>query len=297
MELGFVGLGVMGIRMVRNLVKKGYTVTAYDIRKAAMEEASRMGALTTSSPQEVAQSAEVVLLSLPSSSEVKEVIFGPNGVVKAAKSSIIVNLSTMDPAASMEVEEKLKEYRNIRFLDIPVSGGSHGAEEGTLTLIVSGDPQTSKEVEGVLKSIGREMVFTGPIGTAQVVKLANNAMAAVNTMALIEALTWTTKQNVNPNVLFAVASKSSGNSWVLRNRLPKIMKRDFKPGFSVRLMHKDLNLFLKSAKERSLTVPFTDLANNLLQAAKRKGFEDDDYGIVAKLFEEAGMTETQREQK
>jgi 2-hydroxy-3-oxopropionate reductase len=127
MKLGFVGLGTMGIRMVRNLVKKGYSVIAYDIRKEAREEAAKMGALTTFSPKEVAQGSEVVLLSLPASPEVKDVIFGQNGIIEAAKSIIIVNLSTMDPVASVEVEERLKEYENMRFLDIPVSEGSFGA--------------------------------------------------------------------------------------------------------------------------------------------------------------------------
>lgn len=289
MKLGFIGLGVMGLGFVKYLTRKGYEVTAYDVKKEAIEEASKMGALAVLSPKEVAEASDVVLLSLPSPLEVEDVIFGQSGVAEAAKGVIIVNLSTIGPAASVKIEKRLKEHEDFRFLDIPVTFSgplTPNAEESTLTLIASGDQRTLKEVEDILNTIGKETVYVGPIGAAQVVKLANNAIAAINTMGMVEVFAWATKQGVKPDILSAVLTKGSGDSWVLRTTLPRIMKGDFKPGFTVRLMHKDLGLFLKSATERSLFVPFTSLAYNVLQAMKGRGFGNNDNGIVAKFYEE-----------
>jgi len=285
-RVGFIGLGAMGSRMAKNIVKAGYMTTVYDIRRQAVEELVSLGAQPASSPRDVATRSDVILLSLPSSPHVEEVMLGPEGVLEGASPGLLViDLSTIDPATTRKIyKEALK--RGVRFIDAPVSGGTWGAETATLTIMVGApDDETFNEAVEVLKHIGRTIVRVGGVGHGQVLKLANNAISAATLLATIEALVWVAKQGVDVGKAVEVIASSSGNSWQLRNRVPRILRRVFEPGFKTSLMLKDLGLFLKAASEANLYTPIISLAYQQIQLAMANGYSEEDYGSVVKVYE------------
>jgi len=291
-RVGFIGLGAMGSRMARNIIKAGYTTIVYDIRREAIEELVKLGALPASSPKEVASNSDVVLLSLPSSSHVEEVMLGPGGVLEGARPGLLViDLSTIDPTTTRKIhQEALK--RGVRFIDAPVSGGTWAAETATLTIMVGApDDETFNEAVEVLKHIGRTIVRVGGVGHGQVLKLANNAIAAATLLATVEALVWAAKQGVDLGKAVEVIASSSGDSWQLRNRVPRILKRVFEPGFKTSLMLKDLGLFLRAASEANLYTPIISLAFQQLQLALASGYSEEDYGSIAKVYEKLAGVE------
>jgi 3-hydroxyisobutyrate dehydrogenase len=284
--VGFIGLGAMGSRMAKNLLKAGFQCIVYDVRKEAVDELARIGARPASSPEEVARKSDVILLSLPSSPHVEEVMLGPNGVLKGARpGSLVIDLSTIDPITTRRIYDEAKK-RGVIFIDAPVSGGTWGAEAATLTIMVGApSEEVFSRAKEVLQYLGKKIVHVGDVGHGQVIKLANNAMGCVNLFAAIEALLWAAKQGVNLEKALEVISESSGDSWALRNRIPRIIKRMFEPGFKTWLMHKDIGIFLKTATEIKMYTPFIALAYQFLQLAIANGYADEDWGSVAKLYE------------
>lgn len=212
-------------------------------------------------------------------------MLGKNGVIEGIKKGgIIIDLSTIDPTTTIKIAEETNK-RNIRFIDAPVSGGTWGAEKATLAIMVGSDKKTFQEVYEVLKVIGKSIMHVGPVGTGQIVKLANNLMAAINLFGVIEAFTWAMKQGVKPEIVFNVVSAGAGDSWILRNYLPRMLKRNFEPGFRAWLMHKDIGLFLKSATDQNIYTPFAALTYQFLQAVKGQGLEDEDWTAIVKIYE------------
>jgi len=285
-RVGFIGLGAMGTRMVANLLKAGYQVVVYDIRKDAVEEAVRLGAEPALTSKDVACESEVVLLSLPSSPQVEEAMLDAHGVLAGAREgSIVVDLSTIDPTTTRNLSKKSKE-KNVRFIDAPVSGRPSGAEKATLTIMVGcDDEETFQEAKKILRSLGKTIVHVGPTGSGQVCKLANNMMACVTLLGVIEAFTWAVKQGLKPAALLEVASSGSSDSWTLRANLPKILERAFEPDFKAEYMHKDVGLYLKTATDLNLYTPFGGLAHQFLQAAKGMGLSNEDWRAVVKVYE------------
>lgn len=285
-KIGFIGLGAMGSRIARNIIKAGFTCTIYDVRREAMEDLIRLGAYPASSPKDVAERSEVILLSLPSSPQVEEVMLGPNGVLEGARwGTLVIDLSTIDPITTVKIyREALK--RGVRFIDAPVSGGTWAAETASLTIIVGApDEATFNEAKEILKYIGKNIFHVGPVGHGQIIKLANNAIGAVTLIATIEALSWAAKQGVNIEKAVEVIAMSSGDSWQLRNRIPRILKGIFEPGFKTILMNKDLELFLKTASEIKAYTPLISIAHQQLRLAIASGYSEEDYGSIAKVYE------------
>ncbi|MEM3462687.1 MAG: NAD(P)-dependent oxidoreductase, partial [Candidatus Bathyarchaeia archaeon] len=240
-NLGIIGLGIVGSRVAANLMKAGYPLTAFDIREEALEEACRRGAARASSPKAVGERSDVILLSLPSPKEVKEAIFGWEGAAYGLRRGCMaINLSTIGPKAAIEIGEGLRAM-GIKFVDAPVTApymGYLAAERGELTVTVGCEEGAFEEAREILSRISKVVVRVGPVGSGQAVKLANNLMAAINTLGLFEAALWASKYGIDPKAL-EVLRFGTGDSWALRNRLPRLLERDFEPGFKTSLMHKD----------------------------------------------------------
>jgi 2-hydroxy-3-oxopropionate reductase len=284
-RIGFIGLGVMGSRMAKNLLKAGYPLTVYDKVPEKIQSLALLGAKEASSPKEVSENSDIVMLSLPGPIEVEEVILGKDGVLEGLKEGgVVVDLSTIDPSTARKLYEKCKQ-RKVRFLDAPVSGGAVSAERGTLTIMVGGDRDAYEKVLEVLKVIGKNIVYVGPPGMGQVFKLANNALAGINLVATAEVLAWAKRQGADLYKLYEVIRMSSGNSWIFENRALGMVEGKFEPGFAIRLYRKDIELFLKEASEAGVPAVLTSTVLQILNIALAMGLGEKDANAIIRVFE------------
>ena len=266
-RIGFVGLGVMGGPMVRNLVKAGHQVTAFDIVPAALDRAVADGAARAGSAAEAARGAEFAITMLPAGPHVRDAWLGAGGMAAAAPpEAVLIDCSTIDVATARELHEKT----GGRMLDAPVSGGSAGAEAGTLTFMVGGTEEGFRRAEPILKAMGKAIIHCGAAGMGQTVKACNNMMLAANMLVTAEAFAMAEKLGLDPRVLFEVVSKSTGQSWALTGYCPwpglvptSPANRNYAPGFSAALMLKDLGLAQAAARDAGVETPVGALAQAL----------------------------------
>ncbi len=286
-RIGFVGTGTMGIPMVANLLKAGFAVLAYDVRPEALEEARRRGAAIAASPAEAARDSELVITMLPSSSNVEAAYLGGNGVLAGAPSGrLCVDMSTIDPGTSLRVATRAKS-QGVRFLDAPVSGAVPRAVEGTLTIMVGGDPKDLEEARPALAAMGSNIIHVGPVGSGEVAKLCNNLIAGVATVAVSEAFRLAEGFGVDPKVLTEVISKSSGFTWAMEHNHPvpgivakAASNRDYAPGFMTDLMAKDLGLAVNAARELRQPVFVAPVALEVYRLASSHGLGRKDFSSV-----------------
>ena len=286
-RIGFVGVGTMGIPMVANLLKAGFSVLAYDVRAEALDEARRRGAATAGSSAEAARESELVITMLPSSSDVETAYLGANGVLAGAPvGRLCVDMSTIDPGMSRRVAE-LAKSRGVRFLDAPVSGAVPRAIEGTLTIMVGGDPKDLEEARPALAALGSNIIHVGPVGSGEVAKLCNNLIAGVATIAVSEAFRLAEGFGVDPKVLTEVISKSSGYTWSMEHNHPvpgivakAASNRDYAPGFMTDLMAKDLGLVVNAARELRQPVFVAPAALQLYRLASSHGLGRKDFSSI-----------------
>ena len=289
-EVGFVGLGIMGRPMVRNLMKAGYSLTVYDIVATSMEEMATDGAKPASSAKEVAEKASVVITMVPDSADSDAAILGPNGVLEgASKGAVIIDMSSIAPGMSQKIAAAC-EAEGVDFLDAPVSGGEPGAVAGTLAIMVGGkkaifDPQLE-----LLNAVGGSIVLCGDYGAGNITKLANQIIVAANIEAVAEALTLAKKAGLDPNVVFEAIKGGLAGSTVLNAKAPMMIAGDFKPGFRIRLHQKDLHNALLTGKELGVPLPVTSLVQQMLGALINDGKGDDDHSAIANFIE--GMAKT-----
>ena len=287
MKIGFVGTGTMGQPMLSNLLKKGHSVVAYDIVEAMLEGAVKRGATRAGSASEAAKASEVVITMLPSSSHVEAAYLGAGGVLEGiASGRLCIDMSTADPAASRRVAEAAKK-RGARFIDAPVSGGVPRAEDGTLAIMVGGEPRDFEEAKPVLACLGANIIHVGPVGSGEVAKICNNLIAGVAAVAVSEAFRIAEGFGVDPKILTDVISKSSGNTWVMEHAHPvpgMVAKapanRDYAPGFMTDLMAKDLGLAVSAARELRVPVFVAPAAQQLLRLASSQGLGRKDFSVV-----------------
>ncbi len=284
-NVGVVGLGAMGLPMAKNLLRKGFDVSVFDIRDEPMETLKSLGARIAHSPKEVGATSTVVLLSLPSSKQVEDVVLGKNGLVEGMKDGrVIVDTSTIDPAVSKRLASECNE-RGVAVIDAPVSGGTVGAEKGTLSIMVGGDETTVERCMDVLRAIGSNIYHVGGSGSGQVFKLINNMLVAINLVGVSEALVLGLKAGVDPDLLYSVIRTSAGNSWAFEQKFAKMAKNDFAPGFRVWLQHKDLALAMSLASQSGAALPMTNLAYQMYESAKAIGLENLDHCAVVKVLQ------------
>jgi 3-hydroxyisobutyrate dehydrogenase len=292
MRIGFIGIGSMGRPMSINLLRAGYELTVYDIREEAMEAPIRLGANAATGPKEVAQASDIVLTSLPTPEALEQVVLGADGVLEGArKGSILIDTSTVSPSTIKKIWAEAKD-RGLMVLEAPVSGGVIGAEAGTLTVIVGGDRPVFERCHEILKVIGENIIHVGDIGSGNTVKLVNNLISLANVAVLSEGMVLGVKAGIEPETLYNVIKVSSGRSYALEVKLPRIIsKGEFNQGFALDLACKDLGLALDLGREIGVPLLVTSVARQVYELARARGMGRLDHTAVITLLEEAAQVE------
>ncbi|NLH88647.1 MAG: 2-hydroxy-3-oxopropionate reductase [Firmicutes bacterium] len=290
-KIGFVGLGVMGLPMCRNLIKAGYDVTVFDVRHEAVDAIAADGARRGASSADVASRTEVILTMLPDSPQVREVVLGPSGVLEGARpGSIIVDMSSIAPSTSKEVAQEARKL-GVRMIDAPVSGGQPGAEAGTLAFMVGGEQRDFDECHDILKTMGSSVVRVGDIGAGNAVKLCNQIVVALNIAAVGEAFVLGTKAGVDPAMIFEAIRGGLAGSTVMDAKIPLVLERNFEPGFRIDLHYKDLANALQTGKDVKAPLPLTGLMAQILESLRVEGKGSLDHGAIMTFFEQLADTE------
>ena len=274
-RIGFIGLGVMGKPMAINLLRAGYPLTVWNRTRSKMDELIAMGANGANSPREVAERSDVVITMVSDSPDVEEVILGPNGVIHGARPGLIViDMSTISPKVTRKISEELAK-KGVRMLDAPVSGGEKGAKEATLSIMVGGPRDVFEECLPIFEVLGKKITYMGPSGMGQTAKLCNQVICALNIQAVCEGLMLGAKAGLDVRKLLEAVSAGAASSWMLVNLGPKMIERDFKPGFKIRHQQKDLRLALELAAELGLPLPGTALVHQILRIAEAEGLGEE----------------------
>ncbi len=303
MQIGFVGIGVMGRPMCLNLLKAGHQVTIFarHPEKPEVQEVLKAGSHQAPSPRAVAMTSDLVITMLPNSPQVKEVVTGQQGLLEGArKGLIVVDMSTIAPDVSREIAQQIGE-KGGHFLDAPVSGGSMGAVNGTLTIMVGGEKEIFELALPAFEAMGKKenIFYVGPHGSGESVKLINNMLCGVIAAADAEALVLGVKAGVDLETMTKIVGVSSGANWQLANQFPiRAFNGSFQPGFMTDLLHKDLGLALDLAAENQVATPLTALARQQYEMARAAGFNREDYTSLLKVLEQsAGVKVRDKEAK
>ncbi len=289
-DIGFVGLGIMGRPMVRNLMKAGYSLTVYDIVGSAVEEMVTEGAASASSAREVAEKAPVVITMVPDSPHSEAAILGEGGVLEGASSgSVVIDMSSIAPGSSQKIAAAC-ETQGVSFLDAPVSGGEPGAIAGTLAIMVGGKKDVFDAHLELLGHMGASIVLCGDYGAGNTTKLANQIIVAVNIEAVGEALTLASKAGLDPNVVFDAIKGGLAGSSVLNAKGPMMIAGDFQPGFRINLHQKDLRNALLTGQELGVPLPVTGLVQQMIGSLVNDGKGDLDHSAIANFIEDMANT-------
>jgi 2-hydroxy-3-oxopropionate reductase len=290
-KVGFIGLGIMGKPMARNLLKAGFHLVVFSRGKRSVEELIQEKAVGAESPKEVAEHSEVIITMLPDSPEVQEVILGKDGVIQGIKpGSVVIDMSSINPLVTQEIAGALKG-KGVEMLDAPVSGGEVGAIEGTLAIMVGGEEKIFNETMEILRALGRNIVHVGEIGSGGFVKLVNQIIVALNIAAVGEAFTLGVKAGLDPQVIYQAIRGGLAGSSVLEAKAPMIFGRNFKPGFKIRLHHKDLKNALSTAKDLGVPLPLSSFVQQILISLMTDGRGDEDHSALATFFEKLAKVE------
>ncbi|MBJ7223657.1 2-hydroxy-3-oxopropionate reductase [Brenneria sp. L3-3C-1] len=294
MKIGFIGLGIMGKPMSKNLLKAGYSLVVMDRNLEAVAEVVAAGATAAETPKSVAAQCDIIITMLPNSPHVKEVVLGENGVIEGARAgSIVVDMSSIAPLASREIAAALAE-KEIAMLDAPVSGGEPKAIDGTLSVMVGGDKSLFDRCFEILKAMAGSVVHTGDIGAGNVTKLANQVIVALNIAAMSEALVLATKAGVNPDLVFQAIRGGLAGSTVLEAKAPMVLDRNFKPGFRIDLHIKDLANALDTSHGVGAQLPLTAAVMEMMQALKADDLGSADHSALACYYEKLAKIEVTR---
>jgi 3-hydroxyisobutyrate dehydrogenase len=262
-KIGFIGLGIMGRPMCLHIMDAGYPVTVYNRTPAKMQPFIQAGATSASSPRELARNSDIIITMVTDTPDVEQVVLGENGIIEGASpGSVVIDMSTISPAATRHMVERLA-HKGIDMLDAPVSGGDSGAKAGTLAIMVGGDSVVFERCLPVLRTMGTSITLVGGHGTGQTVKLCNQILVSVTNMAVCEALLFAAKAGVEPEIMINAVKNGAAGSWQLANLGPKMVRRDFAPGFMIDLQQKDLRLALDAAREMKLPAPAARLVHQL----------------------------------
>jgi len=294
MKIGFVGLGIMGKPMAKNLVKAGYQLLVNDYNKASVEELKALGAEVCSTNKEIAEKSDIVITMLPNSPHVKQVALGEGGLIEGAHAGLtLIDMSSIAPLASREIGEKLAE-KGIEMLDAPVSGGEPKAIDGTISVMVGGKQELFDKYYDVLKSMAGSVVRVGEIGAGNIAKLCNQTIVAINIAAVSEALVLAQKAGVSPELVYNAIRGGLAGSTVLDAKAPLIMDRKFDPGFRINLHIKDLNNVLETSHGVGVPLPLTTAVREMMEFLKVDGHEMEDHSSLVKYYEKLANTEVHR---
>lgn len=284
-NIGFIGTGVMGKEMARNLLEAGYQLFVYNRTKKKAEELIEMGAKWENGPGEVAKRSEIVITMVGYPKDVEEVYMGKNGIIEnVKKGSYIIDMTTSSPFLAKKIYEKARD-KGVYAFDAPVSGGDIGAKEGTLSIMVGGDETAFDKILPVLEAMGTNIVFQGPAGAGQYTKMANQIAIASNMMGVCEAIAYSKKAGLDPERVLESIEKGAAGSWSLSNLAPRMIKGDFAPGFYVKHFIKDMNIAIESAEELGIDLPGLKLAKKLYDKLAKKGEENSGTQALYKLYD------------
>ncbi|MBI1801697.1 MAG: 2-hydroxy-3-oxopropionate reductase [Chloroflexi bacterium] len=288
--VGFIGLGLMGKPMAKNLLKAGFALVVHSRSSAPITEVVAAGAQAASSPAEVAQRADVIITMLPDSPDVQAVIAGPRGVFEGLRAgSVIVDMSTIAPTAATELAAQAA-VRGASMLDAPVSGGEVGAINATLSIMVGGHPDVLERVRPILSAMGSRIIHIGGAGAGQLCKVCNQLVIGATLAGVSEALALATKAGVDPARVREALLGGFAASRVLEVHGERIIQKNFKPGFRARMYQKDMRIVLDTARAYDLPMPVSALVQQLVNALMAAGHGPDDYSSLATvLFEMAGL--------
>ncbi len=285
-SLGFIGLGVMGGPMARNLIKAGYTVTGFDTDRGRLGRFAAAGGKTAASAAEVGRAGEIVFLSLPTGDVVREVVTGTNGLAATMKSgTVLVDLSTTEAKVAQDAAAACRGS-GIAFLDAPVSGGEQGAIDATLSIMVGGDSVVFARCKPILSVMGRSVVHMGDSGMGQAAKLINNLIVAAGFAAVCEGWALAVKAGLDPGTLHEAIKGGWAGSRVMEETIPRLLTRNFVPGGTVDIMTKDVGYALNMARTLNMPVPLTALVHELFRMAKAQGKGPNAQPVLITLWEE-----------
>jgi len=296
-SIGFIGLGLMGKPMAKNLLQAGFNLTVHSRSRGPVDELAAHGAKAARSPREVAAASEVVITIVPDSPEVEAVVAGPDGILAGAKPGLIhIDMSTISPVATRRIAEVEKQAR-VTMLDAPVSGGTVGAEAGTLSIMVGGDEATFNACQEVFVALGKRITYLGPNGAGQTTKACNQIMTAGIYAVMSEALVLAAKSGLDPAKVVDVLAGGAARCWALEMRAPKILKRELNPGFKASMQYKDLNIVAETARAQGVPMPVTAVVRELYAALLADGKGDLDGSAVVTVLEKLAGVEVRGKDK
>jgi 3-hydroxyisobutyrate dehydrogenase len=290
MRVGFIGLGIMGKPMAGHILRAGYELIVYNRTPGKTRELESQGARVATSPARVGSEADVIIVMVSDSPDVEEVVAGPEGVLQGIRpGSVVVDMSTVSPELERRLDQALRA-RGCHLVDAPVSGGDLGARNATLAIMIGGDEPVVERVRPLLGTMGQTITYCGAVGNGQLTKLCNQVLVSVTLLAVSEALVFARNTGLDPQTMIDAVSGGAAASWQLLNLGPRIVKRDFQPGFMVDLMQKDLRLVLEAAASNPTPLPATALVQQLFKAVQIRGLGGEGTQALAKSLEQlAGL--------
>ena len=293
-NIGFIGLGIMGAPMSRNLMKAGHSLVVFDIVPDLLAPVVAAGAAPAKSCADAAARSEVIITMLPDGPQVEQAVLGVAGVLEGArKGSTVVDMSSISPLVAQKVGAACAA-KGVEFIDAPVSGGEPKAIDGTLAIMVGGDAAVFQKMQPILQTMGSTVTLTGAVGAGNVTKLANQIMVACNIAAMGEALVLATRAGLDPEVVFNAVKGGLAGSTVLNAKAPMVIARNFKPGFRIKLHQKDLRNALLAAEDMKVSLPLTSLVQQMLMALMNEGKGDLDHSAIVTFIEEMARTEVKK---
>jgi 2-hydroxy-3-oxopropionate reductase len=290
-KVGFIGLGIMGKPMAKNLMEAGYDLVLYNRTLEKAEELAEDGAEVAANPREVAENSDIVVTMLPDSPDVRNVVAGEDGVLEGIKEGVLlVDMSTISPVVTEELAAAVKE-KGASMLDAPVSGGDVGAIEGTLSIMVGGSEEDFERAKPLFDVMGKTVNHVGPTGAGQVTKAANQVVVALTIEAVSEALVLGSKGGVAPEKILDVLSGGLAGNKVMEVKREKFLSHEFDPGFRSELHHKDLGIALAAGREYGVVLPVTAIVDQMLLTMKKKGWGGEDHSALLRVIEDLSQHE------
>src|SRR5918997_3183817 len=290
-RVGFIGLGIMGRPMAKNLMDAGYDLTVHNRSPQKAQELGEQGATVAESPREVAHDSDIIVTMLPGPPEVREIVAGEGGLLENSREgSLIVDMSTSSPVLARELARYAGE-RGVGILDAPVSGGDVGAIEGTLSVMVGGDEGDFERARPLFGAMGKTVTHVGPTGAGQVTKAANQVVVALTIEAVSEALVLGSAGGVAPEKILEVLSGGLAANKVMEVKREKFLSHKFEPGFRSELHHKDLGIALAAGREYGVVLPVTAIVDQMLLAMKKKGWGSEDHSALLRVIEDLSQHE------
>jgi 3-hydroxyisobutyrate dehydrogenase len=289
-RIGFIGLGIMGRPMAQNLRKAGFALTVWNRSRPGIEALAADGASEAGSPRDVAERSDVVITILGDSPDTEDIALGEDGIVRGAHERLVhIDMSTISPSVTRSIAERYATS-GVELLDAPVSGGETGAINGTLSIMCGGKREVFDRCMPVFEAMGKTIVYCGPSGSGQIVKLCNQVIVGLNNLAMSEALVLAKKAGVEPAMMLEAVSAGAASSWALQNLGPRVLAGDFKPGFKITHQQKDLRLALELANQGSTPLPGTALVHQLFAALEAEGMGEAGTQALVKALEKLANT-------